>query len=176
MLLFAFAASIALTAFAYFGYPLLIAVWARIAPKPPRRDAYAPAVTIIVVAYNEAQAIGAKIASCLDQRYPAGNLNVLIVSDGSTDEMATIIQDMGNARVRLLAFAERRGKAACLNDAMNACQDEIVVLSDARQPLDSRAVACLLENFADKSVGAVSGELCLRTDDTTGFGEGIDAY
>ncbi|MGA9828595.1 MAG: glycosyltransferase family 2 protein [Rhodanobacteraceae bacterium] len=175
MLLFAFAASIALTAFAYFGYPLVIAVWARIAPKPPRRDAYTPAVTIIVVGHNEAHTIRAKIESCLGQSYPPAKLGVLVVSDGSTDETATIVRGMG-ARVRLLAFTERRGKAACLNDAMNACQDEIVVLSDARQPLDPRAVACLLENFADRAVGAASGELCLRTDDTTGFGEGIDAY
>ncbi|HEY6985848.1 MAG TPA: glycosyltransferase family 2 protein, partial [Rhodanobacteraceae bacterium] len=171
-----FFASVGLIAFAYFGYPLLLAVVAWVAPKPVRRAPFAPRVTIVVVGYNEEAAIAAKIESCLGQRYPRDSLRLLIVSDGSTDGMPRVVRDYGDARVQLLAFEQRRGKAACLNDALAACQDEFVVLSDARQPLDPDAVAFLMENFADDTVGAVSGELRFRTDGASGFAEGIDAY
>jgi cellulose synthase/poly-beta-1,6-N-acetylglucosamine synthase-like glycosyltransferase len=90
--------------------------------------------------------------------------------------MSAIVRGFTDPRVRLLEFDRRRGKAACLNDALATCEDEFVVLSDVRQPLDAGAVAFLMENFADESVGAVSGEIAFRTDGATGFGEGVDAY
>jgi len=171
-----FFASAGLIAFAYFGYPLALAIAARLAPKPIRRASFTPAVTIVVVAHNEEANIGAKIRSCLDQRYPPDRLRLLIASDGSTDGMNAIVRNHGDVRLRLLAFDQRRGKAACLNDALAACEEDFVVLSDARQPLDADAVAFLMENFADESVGAVGGELRFRTEAASGFAEGIDAY
>ncbi len=176
MLAALFFTSVGLIAFAYFGYPLLLAIIAWLAPKPVRRAPFTPRVTIVVVGYNEEAAIAAKVRSCLAQHYPRECLRVLIVSDGSTDAMPVVVRDCGDTRVQLLAFEQRRGKAACLNDALAASQDEFVVLSDARQPLDADAVAFLMENFADDAVGAVSGELRFRTEGATGFAEGIDAY
>jgi cellulose synthase/poly-beta-1,6-N-acetylglucosamine synthase-like glycosyltransferase len=178
MLVLLFAMSLALITFAYAGYPLLLAIRARLAPKPVARAPFTPPLTIVVVGHNEAAGIAAKIRSCLELRYPPERLRLLVVSDGSTDGMADVVRaaTAADSRVRLLEFAERRGKAACLNDALAACADEFVLLTDVRQPLDPDAAACLLENFADATVGAAGGELVFRTDDATGFGEGMDAY
>ena len=171
-----FAISLALIGFAYAGYPLLLALWARIAPKPVARAAFTPPLTVVVIGHNEAAGIAAKIRSCLDQSYPADHLRVLVVSDGSTDGMTSAVRGCAGERVHLLEFDERRGKAACLNDAIAACTDDFLLLTDVRQPLDPGAAAFLLENFADDSVGAAGGELMFRTDDASGFGEGMDAY
>ena len=173
-----FVISLALIAFAYAGYPLLLAIWARLAPKPVARAPFTPPLTIVVIGYNESAAIAAKVRTCLEQRYPADRLRMLVVCDGSDDGMAGVVRGIGanDPRVTLLEFAARRGKAACLNDALAACEDDFVLLTDVRQPLDPDAAAFLLENFADPSIGAAGGELVFRTDDATGFGEGMDAY
>src|SRR6266567_6116709 len=70
----AFFTSVAVLAYTYAGYPLLLAVWAKLAPRPVRRAAVEPGVAIVVVVHNGAAFIGRKIASCLGQDYPPGHL------------------------------------------------------------------------------------------------------
>jgi poly-beta-1,6-N-acetyl-D-glucosamine synthase len=177
-----FWAALALLAYTFVGYPLLIAARARFAPRPVRRVALkaadAPAVAVVVVAYNEAQRIEAKIATLRAQDYPRDRLRIVIATDGSTDGTPEIVaraarHDVG---ITLLAMPTRRGKAACLNDAVAACSEAIIVFNDARQMLNREAVRSLVENFADNSVGAVSGELVFSLDGATAFGGGVDAY
>ncbi|MEY4750862.1 MAG: hypothetical protein RIQ60_3076 [Pseudomonadota bacterium] len=180
--------ALALLVYTYAGYPVLLAVWARLRSRPPRRDtAYAPSVAIVVVGYNESARIAAKIDSCLAQTYAAGPLRVLIASDGSTDAMGEVVAryieataaalpGAADRRVSWLPFAERRGKAACLNDAAAACDEEIIVFTDARQRLHPEAVARLVAVLGDRDYGAVSGELVFEHDEASGFAQGVDAY
>ena len=166
----------AVLAYTYVGYPLLMATWARLRPRPVRRAAIRARVAIIVVAHNEEARIGAKLRTCLDQDYPADLARVVVATDGSSDRTNAIVEAAGEPRVRLLPFATRRGKAACLNDAAAACDEDILVFTDARQALDPQAVRCLVETLGDPEVGAVSGELHFLRDDMTPFGESVDAY
>lgn len=163
-------------AYTYVGYPVLVALWSRLRPRPVHRQPQQPRVAIIVVGHNEEARIEAKIRTCLAQDYPADRLRVVIASDGSTDRTNALVQSCGDARVQLMAFPVRRGKAACLNDAVAACSEEVIVFTDARQALNAEAVRCLIENLADAQVGAVSGELVFVQDDMTAFAEGVDAY
>ena len=163
-------------AYTYAGYPALMLLWARMRPRPVRRAAIQPRVAIIVVAHNEQARITAKLASCLAQDYPAGLMRVIVAADGSQDDTPSIVRAHADPRVRLLAFAQRRGKAACLNDAAAACDEDILVFTDARQALSPQAVRSLVENFADPAVGAVSGELVFVREDMSEFAEGVDAY
>jgi len=172
----AFFAALAILAYAYFGYPLLIWLVARIRPQAVRRAACEPRVAVVIVAHNEVARIGLKLDTCLALDYPEDRLRIVVASDGSDDGTNAIVAEYASRGVRLLAFPVRRGKAACLNDAIASCTEEIVVLTDARQRLDAQAVRRLVENFADPAVGAASGELVFETDGITGFGEGVDAY
>ena len=165
-----------LLVYTYIGYPVLIALWARLHPRPVTRGAAKPSVAIIVVAYNEEARIKNKIETCLAQDYPADSLRIVIATDGSTDATGTVVRSYANRRVRWLGFPARRGKAACLNDSASACEEEILVFTDARQALNPMAVSALVENFTDPEVGAVSGELVFVRDDMTQFAEGVDAY
>lgn len=169
-------AAFLLLAYTYLGYPCLVwllGVWRPLASLAgePDRD-----VLIIVVAHNEAQGIVRKIDSCLAQDYPLHRLQVLVVSDGSSDNTAELVKAYPDSRVRLLAFPQRRGKAACLVDAVAASDQALLVLTDARQRLHPHAIHHLLSHFCDPSVGAVSGELILLADGATDFGRGVDAY
>lgn len=170
------AASLALIAYAFVGYPLVMAVAARLFPRAIARAPFTPEVAVIVVVHDGAALIARKLASCLAQDYPVGRLRVVVASDGSTDATVATAEAIGTTRVQVLAFPQRRGKAACLNDAIAACPEPIVVLTDVRQPLDPSAVRLLVENFADPAIGAVSGELAFVREGLTGFGESVDAY
>lgn len=171
-----FVAALAVLAYTYVGYPSLIWVLARCFPRAVHRGAYQPRVAVIIVAHNEAARIGRKLDTCFGLDYPKEKLRILVASDGSDDETNEMVTAYADRGVTLLAFPARRGKAACLNDAVASCDDEIVVLTDARQRLDAYAIRYLIENFADPFVGAASGELVFETDGMTEFGEGVDAY
>jgi cellulose synthase/poly-beta-1,6-N-acetylglucosamine synthase-like glycosyltransferase len=168
--------ALAALAYTFAGYALLVAVWAKLAPRPVRRAAFQPRVAIVIVVHNGAAVIGRKVRTCLEQDYPPGKLRVLVASDGSSDATCAVVEALGDARVELLAFPRRRGKAACLNDAVARCAEEVIVFTDARQPLDPLALRHLLANLGDADVGAVSGQLVFERDDMTAFGEGLDAY
>jgi biofilm PGA synthesis N-glycosyltransferase PgaC len=171
-----FAASAAWVVWTFLGYP--VALWC-LTGRRVRHVAHAPIepdVVIVVVVHNEAAGIRAKLESCTAQHYPAGRLRILVVSDGSTDTTAEAVRAFGDSRVEWLHFEQRRGKAACLNDAFAASHAPIVVLTDARQALHPDAVRHLVSNFADPTVGAASGELVFVLDGASGFARGVDAY
>ena len=173
---FALVVSLTLLAYTYVGYPLLLWVLARSFPLAVRRQEYQPFVTVIIVVYNEEKRIAAKIETCMALDYPREKLRVLVASDGSEDGTNEVVAGFADREVRLLAFPSRRGKAACLNDAVAKAEGEIVLFTDARQRLDPNAVKYLVENFADPSVGAVSGELEFETEGMSSFGGGVDSY
>lgn len=176
MLEFSFFAALTILAYTFAGYPALMWALARAFPRPVRRASLTPRVAVVIVARNEAARIAAKIESCLASDYPAGRLRIVVASDGSEDATCEVVRGFAGRGVTLLEFAGRRGKAACLNDAVAACDEEILVFTDARQRLDRAAVASLVGNFADPAVGAASGELVFETDGITGFGSGVDFY
>jgi biofilm PGA synthesis N-glycosyltransferase PgaC len=170
-----FVAAGVLVAYTYAGYPLLLRVLVRLRGRATERGDAQPPVAIVVVAYDEADRIAAKVRTCLGQDYPADRLRMVVVSDGSTDATVERALAEGGDRVQAVAFERRRGKAACLNDVVPACPEPIVVLTDVRQRLSQDAVARLVAALGDPSVGAVGGALVLETEGG-GFGQSIDAY
>jgi len=148
--------SIALLAYTYVGYAVLIRVLSR--RSGIADSALTPPLTVVIAAYNEAARIAARVRNVLEQDYPAQNLSVIVVSDGSTDgtERAAAVED---PRVRVIALAQNGGKAVAINAALENVQTEFVVFTDARQRFAPDALKRLLAPFADAQVGAVSGEL-----------------
>lgn len=165
-----------LLAYTYAGYPLLIALLARWRPRPIRKAAFTPDITIVIVVYNEAGRIERKLENCLNLDYPRERVAIVVISDGSTDDTVRRAERFADRGVSVYAFDQRRGKAACLNEAMAACRTDFVVLADTRQRFQAGAVRQLLMNFADETVAVVSGELVFEDDSPTGFSGGVDAY
>jgi len=169
--------SLLLLLYTYLGYPALIGAWALLRPRSVPRGTNLPRVTIVVVAHNEVDRIAARIDNLRALDYPRGSLEILIVSDGSTDGTAERALACGPAGVHVVAYSTRRGKPAVLNELVLQSRGDIVVLADARQHFDPGAVRALVALFDDPEVGAVSGDLILTGDGrSTAIGRGVSAY
>jgi cellulose synthase/poly-beta-1,6-N-acetylglucosamine synthase-like glycosyltransferase len=167
----------AVICYAYLGYPLWLWVRSRWSPRPVRRGVVEPDVSVVMVVRNEEAAIPGKLANLLALDYPAEKLEIVVISDGSTDGTAAILQDCAtNPRVRIVLKTPPMGKAAGLNDAMKLASGEIVMFTDARQKIESGALRRLIENFADAEVGCVSGELMLGDPMIGETGKGMGLY
>ena len=147
--------------YVYLGYPLIAALRARLRPKPHVTAAIEPTVSIVVVAHNEADRIGARIENLLAIDYPAARRDIVIASDGSTDDTAERAERYAPLGVVVHRLAVRGGKSAALGAVVPTLRSEVVVFADARQQFEPDALRALVANFADPEVGAVSGELVL---------------
>jgi cellulose synthase/poly-beta-1,6-N-acetylglucosamine synthase-like glycosyltransferase len=166
--------------YVYVGYPCLLAVWARIADRRPRRAAFQdgawPSISIVIAARNEAARLPARVANLLEQDYP-GRREIIIVSDGSVDAPERALAPFGPA-VRLIDVPAG-GKPLALNAGVAASTGDVLVFADARQRFAPGALAALIRNLADPTVDGVTGELVLDSErdtvDTT-VGEGLGLY
>lgn len=177
MAIWLFWISVAGVLYTYAGYPLLMAVLAVLARRGPGKAPVTATFSVVMAAYNESDRLVRKVRSLQQARGTESLVEILIGSDGSTDQPAAAVAALGDARVRVVEFPTRRGKPAVLNDLLAQARGEIVVMMDARQPVDPEVFAQLLPNFADPRVGVVSGELVFRApSETTATAEGMDAY
>jgi cellulose synthase/poly-beta-1,6-N-acetylglucosamine synthase-like glycosyltransferase len=149
-------------AYAYFGYPLLLSMAGSLGRRPLRRGdrSFTPSVTVLVPAYNEAGVIASKLDNLLGLDYPRDRLQLVVVSDGATDETNAILEGAAarDERLTTVLLAERRGKANALNQGLEQATGEIVVFSDSSILLDPQALREIVRPFADPEVGCVSGE------------------
>ena len=169
--------SLFLTLYTFVGYPTLMVGLGRFFPrrtgaKPQRQF---PTVTVVLAVYNEAGRILTKLQNLLNSDYPKEQLDVVVVSDGSTDATVERICSLNEPRVRLLAQPQRCGKAHCLNVALAAAGGEIIVFADTRQHFAPQTVAKLASHFSQPEIGGVSGALEIEPAGSH-VGEGIDAY
>lgn len=172
----AFWSSVLLLGYIYIGYPLLIAARARLFPKPVRRGPFNGRYCVLLACYNEAANIRAKLESLLAQHAVAQLDHIHVGIDGATDGTAAAARALGDPRIVVHEFSIRRGKPAVINDLLAHAQSEILVLTDARQRVDSMAVERLLACFHDPDVGVVSGELVFEGEGETATGQGMGMY
>jgi cellulose synthase/poly-beta-1,6-N-acetylglucosamine synthase-like glycosyltransferase len=157
------------------GYPLLLAAWKRFGP-PIRKDlGFRATVSVVLAVYNGQEFISKKLDNLLSLDYPADLLEVVVVSDGSTDGTDSIVSSYADRQVRLVRVPHG-GKAAAINAAINHATGEILFFVDVRQALEKTALRHLVANFADPSVGTVTGELRYVHSDRVGEAADIDAY
>jgi biofilm PGA synthesis N-glycosyltransferase PgaC len=161
----------------YAGYPLLAILRARLFPRPVKKGLFAGTVSVVVVVHNEAAHLPRKMESILASEGQDRILEIIVASDGSTDGTEAALRAFPDPRLKVASFPARRGKPSVLNDVLPTCRGEVVVLTDARQPLHRQAIGRLLENFADDTVGVVSGELeFVELDQASAAGQGVGLY
>ena len=144
----------------YIAYPLvLLALRATSGwPEVSRAPDGLPSVSLIIPVHNEAVRIARKVANTAALRYPAGRLQVLFVSDGSTDGTVDLIRAAAAPEMTVIELARRGGKAAALNAGLARAANDVVVFSDASIQLEPAALERLVLPFADPTIGCVSGE------------------
>ncbi len=158
----AFWISFGFIAYVYIGYP--IAIWAasKLRPRasrtpPDPSESQRVFVSVCIAARNEAARLPCKIDNLRSQHYPQELIEIIIASDGSTDQTLQLLRHDGRATVLDCA---PKGKAAAINCAVAAARGAIVILTDVRQQLNDGAIAALVDRLqGDPTIGIASGEL-----------------
>jgi cellulose synthase/poly-beta-1,6-N-acetylglucosamine synthase-like glycosyltransferase len=154
----------ALLGYIFAGYPLLLGYLARRFAKPIQKRERYKTVSVLIAVHNGERFLTAKLDSVLALSYPKELLEILVLSDGSTDGTEEIARQYEPRGVKLLVLP-KGGKPAALNAGIAQSHGEILVLTDVRQVLEPDSVAHLVACFADPSVGVVSGDLLMRRGD-----------
>jgi sugar transferase (PEP-CTERM/EpsH1 system associated) len=162
--------------YVYIGYYALLVVFARMFRKEViKSETFLPKITLIISAYNEEKVIRTKILNSIGLDYPKELLEILVVSDASTDRTDSIVNEF-SGQVRLIRQLNRKGKTSGLNTAVPPAQGEIIVFSDANSIYEKDALKELAQNFADPSVGYVTGESRYRDADSSPAGQTEGLY
>ncbi|MCJ7736198.1 MAG: glycosyltransferase [Anaerolineae bacterium] len=164
-----------LVVWTYLGYPVFISLLARWRPRPHQRGPLTPSVSLIVPAYNEEATIGMKLANVLELDYPSDLLEMIVITDGSTDRTARIVEGFASCGVHLLDQPERQGKIAAMNRAVPYAHNDILIFSDANAMMERDSIRQIVPNFADLQVACVSGEKHIQLNDQV-QAEGESAY
>jgi len=156
-----FWASLLAISYAYVGYPAILWLVSRFGKfremNGAGQDTHLPFVTMIVSAFNEEKVIGEKIENTLSLDYPSELLEIVVVSDGSSDRTGRIALEFANRGVVLRHYEGRIGKTACLNRTLPLTAGGIIVFSDANSTYEKGALRALVRPFQDSTVGFVTG-------------------
>jgi glycosyltransferase involved in cell wall biosynthesis len=157
----------ALLAYAQVGYLGLLAAWAK-AESPPALDeppaGPTPSVTLVIAAYNEGSVISAKVANALALDYPRDRLEIIVTSDGSSDDTVAKAEAAG---ADVVLDNPRGGKIRAQDAAVARARGEIVAFSDANALLEPGALRELVAPFSDPKVGYVCGQVRFVNDEGT---------
>lgn len=162
-----------LTLYIVVGWPLLLGLLSMLFRKPVRREFQPRTVSVIIAVHNGAQHLKAKLDSVFGLDYPQDLLEVIVVSDGSTDETEAIAR--ADKRVHLLTVP-KGGKSAALTAAIPKATGEILFLTDVRQQLHPNCLHELISCFADPKVGAASGQLIIRAEGSNHGSRDVGLY
>lgn len=154
-------------------YPLLVMLWSRQSGRTWNQEYFTPTVSMIISVYNEEGVIQEKIDNALSLDYPKGLFEVIVVSDGSSDQTDQIISSVSDPRLVPRVCPERKGKTACLNRVVPDAKGDILIFTDANSMFPRDTLLKLTRNFSDSRIGLVTGWTKYRKDgggeETTGL-------
>lgn len=145
--------------YTYLLYPLTVLLRGLFFKATYANSGFEGKVSIVIAAHNEARSIGKKLDNLLALNYPKDRFEVIIASDGSTDDTDKIVKRYSAYGFKLLSLP-RLGKADALNAAVEASSGEILVFSDANSMFAPDALQALINPFADPKIGGVAGNQC----------------
>ena len=145
-------------AYTWAGYPALLWLLRHAVTGRLERSQFEPFTSIIVAVHNEELEIAAKLEDCLRLEYPRERLEILVVSDGSTDRTEEIVNEFASREPRIsLLRCERLGKSGAQNLAVQQARGEILFFTDAGTRTRPNVLQALVSNFSDPRVGMATG-------------------
>lgn len=171
--------SLALLFYVYIGYPMLLTLLGIGRRTVHGEVAELPSVSILIAAYNEAGDIEATLRNKLALDYPRDRMEILVVSDESTDGTDAIVEEVAAAAdipVKLVRQQPRRGKTAGLNLVVPQASGDILVFSDANSLYEAQALRRLVACFADPAVGYATGKMVYTNPEGALLGDGCSSY
>ena len=152
--------SVAVLAWVYLLYPVLARGYGRLFPVRLAASAPLPALVSVGIAVHDGAAeIEDRVANILAAPVPF-KLEVIVASDGSTDDTAEIVRQLAATESRLrLVELDRAGQSATQSAIFGEARGDVVVLTDLQTRFEPGCVAALVAPFADPRVGCVTGVL-----------------
>lgn len=160
----------------YVGYPLVMFLGSKLRGRRIEKVTSEPTVTILIAAHNEVAHIGRTLDNTLALDYDPLKLQIIVVSDGSIDGTDDVVRRYAERGVMLLRQEPRNGKTAALNSAVPHATGDVLVFADANSLYDKAALRHMVSNFADPTVGYVTGKLGYRNRDGSMTGDGCSLY
>ena len=173
---YVFNISLAILAYILAGYPIIIYIKSRFNPAPVKRESSLRPFSVILCARNEEIHIRNRLDNLLAMDYPPDLYEIIVVSDGSTDETDKIVQAYADKSIKLVRLGVPGGKAAALNAGIQQAAHDILLLCDARQHFQPDVARRLVSYFGDTTVGAVSGRLIICPPSETSAASGVSPY
>jgi biofilm PGA synthesis N-glycosyltransferase PgaC len=163
---FLFGSSMLLLIYTFVGYPLLLKILVKItrnnSDTPTSIDL--PDITVLLCIYNGSKRLPERLSNLLTNGYPSEKINIVVVSDGSTDEPHKVLDPLSLTNVKLIHYQENQGKSHALNLGLKHVETEIVIFADIRQCFQNNTILNMVNYFEDPKIGAVSGNLVIEKD------------
>lgn len=157
-----------LLAYTYVGYAFWLKLRTVWRTQLVHSAAITPRISIVLAVRNEARRLHSKLENLRTLLYPPEKIEIIVVSDGSTDETNSLLSRTASERIRVIICDAHVGKAEALNRGVSLATSDIVIFTDVRQTIEPAAVLKLVSNFADERVGCASGELMFGEPDSVG--------
>ncbi len=155
----------------------------RLAQKPWKikiEESFKPKVSVLVPTYNESRIIRLKLENLTKLTYPRNLMQIIVVDSNSNDQTVNIVNDFikhhDEINIQVLTESERRGKSAALNFALDQCEGDVIVISDADCFWPADILDKALPYLADPQIGAISGPKVLLNPGQSWVTETEDTY
>jgi cellulose synthase/poly-beta-1,6-N-acetylglucosamine synthase-like glycosyltransferase len=166
-------ASLAVLFQIFIGYPLWVAVQARFWPRPWRTEQWQPTVSVLMAVHDGESELESKLDHLLGHDYPAGLMELIVVSDGSRDTTAAILRRRAGERLRVVVLEQRVGKSAALREALLLARGEVLVFCDLRQRLEPGTVSALCAALGGGDLAVAGGLLKFHPGDSGSAAAGL---
>ncbi len=133
-----------------------------------------PGCTLLIAAYNEEDFITEKIRNTLALEYPDGKLEIIFITDGSTDRTPDILKEY--KQIMVLHQDKRKGKVAAMHRAMEYVKTEIIIFTDANTLLNKDALIKISRHYADEKVGGIAGEKRVHSNEKADAGAAGEGF
>jgi len=150
--------------YVFFGFVVVLWVVSKLKHRPVQKREIMPSVSMIICAFNEEKHIRQKIDNCLRVDYPKDRIEIIVVSDGSTDDTVRILKSLDDTVIRIHRTGERQGKTECQNLAAGMAKNDVLFFTDATVLHPPEALRLLLRSLHDPSVGCVTGKPVFNRD------------
>lgn len=154
--------SFAIVFYSYIGYGIVLVLLVVIKKLLIRKNklsvgkSFTPPVALVIAAYNEEDYIEEKIQNSLALKYPKELLEIIFVTDGSSDSTPDIIKKYPS--IKLLHQSERKGKSAAMNRSIAHIESPFIIFCDANTMLNEDCILEIVKHYEDPKVGGVAGE------------------
>jgi cellulose synthase/poly-beta-1,6-N-acetylglucosamine synthase-like glycosyltransferase len=158
--------------YTYFGYPVLLFLASLLINKPVDKGEFTSSVSIIIAVHNEEKIIKKKIENTLSLDYPQGKREIIVISDCSQDSTDQMVRKFEMDEVKFFSLKQRKGKDYAQGVGIDQAKGEIMVFTDAAAMLEKNALLNIVRNFNDPTVGCVTSEDRVLSDERERSEEG----